>query len=173
MEPHKPSWAAVTIRVFAVLNLLMGLVGFAALLTTIVTRLSYGPWPGEPPYYVQAFYFRSTLNLLFVVLTILGGVYLWRVHCRGWTICKVLFLGQIAYFFLDWFDFPLVLFFGNKASLISKALAASKGTGNMGTALQTITGYPVIALVGLKIAFGRLQRSRASATPLAAPPSSG
>jgi hypothetical protein len=170
MEPHKRLWPVVTIRVFAVLNLLMGLAGFYALLSSIVIRLTYDPWPQNPLYLAQAYYFRSAINLFFVTLTILGGIYLWRVHPRGWTICRVLFISQIAYFFLDGFDFPLLLLLRDKASLVSRALAATAGTGNMGTAFQTLTGYPVIALIGLKIAFGKLQRSRASAAIVGAPP---
>jgi hypothetical protein len=170
MPPHKTSWPTVTIRVFAVLNLLMGLAGFAALLDSVVIRLTYDPWKQNPPYLAQAYYFRSAINLLFVMLTILGGIYLWRLHRRAWGICKVLFIGQIAYFFLEWYDFPLLMLFGEKAPLVSMALEASRGTGNMGTAFQTLTGYPVIALIGLKIAFGRLQHNRAQAPPDAAPP---
>jgi len=173
MEPYKKPWPAVTIRVFAVLNLLLGLEGFASLLNSVTLRLTYDPWPQDPPYLAQAYYFRSAINLVFIVLTILGGLDLWRVDRRGWTVCKVLFIGQIAYFFLlDGFAFLLLWPMGGRASLVSMALGASAGTGNMGTALQTITGYPVIALIGLKIAFGRLPRvptSPVGTTPTASP----
>jgi hypothetical protein len=173
MEPHKRSWPRVTIRAFSVLNLLLGFEGLAALLTTVATRWQYGPFPGDSLYYAEAFYFRSALNLVFIVLTVLAGIYLWRDQRRGWALCKVLFISEIAYFFLDGFNWPLSLVFGNKASLISDALAATAGTGNMGIVLQTITGYPVIALLALKIAFDNLQHSRALAVPPADPPSGG
>ena len=173
LQPDRKSWPAVTIRVFAVLNLLMGLLGFAALLDSIIRRLMYNPWPQEPPYLAQAYYVRSIINFFFVILTVVGGIFLWRKRWRGWVICKVLFIGQIAYFLADLFRFPLLLLFGERGRLVSKALGASWGTGNMGTVFQTLTGYPVIALIGLKIAFGKLQPSRATAPPLAPPPSGG
>ena len=159
MEPRsKRSWPAVAIRVFAVLNLLMGLVGLAALSGSIANTLKYNLWDQDPPYYAQAYYIRSGINLVFVILTILGAFHLWHVRRRGWAMCKVLFIGQIAYFFIGWFDFLLYWILGDRAALVLKAFGASGGTGNMGTAIQIIAGYPVIALIGLKIAFGRLSR---------------
>jgi hypothetical protein len=163
MQSRGKLWPVVTIRVFAVLNLLLGVEGLAALLDIVAKTLGHGPRPQAQPFYAQAFYLRSLVNLVFVVLTILAGVNLFHLSRRGWSMCKVLFGGEIAYFFLDWLNFPLLLAFGQKASRVCDALGASAGTGNMGTALQTITGYPVIALIALKIAFGRLQRSRARA----------
>jgi hypothetical protein len=156
MKVKKALWPAVTIRIFAVLNLLLGLEGLAALLHSLTNGLVYDPWSQDPLYYAQAYYFRSAINLVFVVFTILGGLYLWRVDRRGWTVCKVLFIGEIAYFFLGWFDFVFYWVLGEQARAVRMALAASAGTGNMGTVLQTITGYPVIALIGLKIAYSKL-----------------
>jgi len=173
METDKKSWPPVTIRIFAGLNLLMGLVGLILLLGSVRTTLTFDPWSQDPPFYAQAYYIRTGINVVFLVLTILGAVHLWRLRRRGWTVCKVLFIGQIAYFFIDWFDFLLLWPMGDRASALSMAFAASAGTGNMGTNLQTITGYPVIALIALKIAYGRLLRgstSAAGATPPSSPP---
>jgi hypothetical protein len=171
MEPHKKSWPAVTIRVFAILNLVLGLQGFAALINSVTLRLTYNPWPQDPVYLAQAYYGRCAINFLFIVLTIIGGVYLWRVQRRGWTVCKVLFIGQIAYFFLDWFEFALLLPFGERAPLVSMALGASAGTGNIGISLQTLTGYPVIALIVLKIAYDRVPGAPPSPTAGSTPAS--
>jgi len=170
---HRESWPAVTIRVFAALNVLMGLVGFGALVDMVATMLMRDPWPQLPPFYAQAFYFRSALNLVFVVLTVLAGCFLWRGHSRGWAICKVAFIGQIVYFFLELLDSPMLMLFGSKAPLVSMALGASAGTGNVGTTLQTITGYPIIGLIGLKVAFTKLRRARAAYVTPTARPSSG
>lgn len=156
MERYKKSWPFVTIRIFAILNFLMGLVGLAALVISLAARVRYNPWPQDPQYLAQAYYSRVVINILFLVLTILAGVYLWRVKRRGWTVCKILFIGEILYFFIGWFDFVLFWIMGEQASVVSMAFGASGGTGNMGTAIQTITGYPVIALIGLKIAYSRL-----------------
>jgi hypothetical protein len=169
MKVHAKSWPAATIRAFAILNLLMGLEGLAALLDSVITRLTCDPWPQDPPYLAQAYYMRSAINLVFVILTIVSGVYLWRLRRRGWTMCKVLFIGQIAYFFIDWFDFLLSWVMGEQGALLSRAFGASGGTGNMGTAIQTITAYPVIALIGLMIAYGRLGHARTSMVDTAPP----
>ncbi len=163
MKTDKKLWPAVIIRIFAALNFLMGLVGLAALLTSVRTRLTFDPWPQNPLYLAQAYYIRSGINVVFVALTVLGGVYLWRLSRRGWTVCKVLFIGQIAYFFIGWFDFLLFWPMGDRASLVSMAFGASAGTGNMGIVFQTITGYPVIALIALKLAYRRLLGGTASA----------
>lgn len=168
MEPHSTrSWPAVVIRVFAVLNLLMGVLGLAALSLTLATRLAYEPWKQDPPYDAQAYYVRSFINVLFVILTILGAYHLWHVRRRGWAICKVLFLGEIAYVFINWLDFLLYWVMGDRADLILTAFGATAGIGNMGTSFQIITGYPVIALIGLKIAFGRLSRAETPGEPTA------
>jgi hypothetical protein len=171
METDKKSWPAVIIRIFAAINLLMGLVGLVALWASVRTTLKFDPWSQDPPFYAQAYYTRSGINVVFVVLTILGGLYLWRLGRRGWTVCKVLFIAQIVYFFIGWFDFLLPLAMGDRASAVSRAFGACRGTGDMGTNLQVITGYPVIALIGLKIAYGRLLRGTTSA-PGATTPSS-
>ena len=162
MQPHKKKWPAIVIRVFGVLNVLMGLIGVAALMTSLILRLQFDPWPQDPLYLAQAYYIRSGINLVFVVLTILGGIYLLRVQQRGWTVCKVLFFGEIAYFFVGWYDFLLYWALGDQARLILKAFGASGGTGNMGTGIQIITGYPVIALIGLSIAYARLRHAPTS-----------
>ena len=169
---RKKSWPTTIIRTFAVLNLLMGLWGLYALVSSVNNTLRYSPWDQDPPYYAQAYYARSAINLVFVILTILGGIYLWRVDWRGWKVCKPLFIGQIIYFFLSLLGSVLLLATGERGRLVSRALAASEGTGNMGTTLQTITGYPVIALIGLWIAYGKLRRvptSTTSATSTASP----
>ncbi len=158
MEPYRKAWPARTIRVFAILNLLMGLFGLFAVLNSVAVALRFEPWSQDPLYYAQAYYIRSAINFVFVLLTLLGGIYLWRVDRRGWAICKVLFFGQIAYFLLNWLKYLVLWPMGDEAPIVSRALGASAGTGNMGTGLQTITGYPVIALIGLKIAFSRLGR---------------
>jgi hypothetical protein len=170
MDPPKKLWPTLTIRVFAVLNLLLGLEGFAAMLTTVTWTLMRDAWSQDPPFYAQAFYFRSAVNLVFVVLTLVGAVYLWRLDQRGWRVCKTLFIAEIAYFFLDWYDFPLIWALGKRGPLVSMALAASAGTGNMGTTLQVITAYPVIGLITLKIAYGKL--AWATSGPAASPPPS-
>jgi hypothetical protein len=168
MELQQKRWPATTIRVFAILNLLFGLEGLAALIDSVSTRLMHDPWPQEPLYLAQAYYIRSGINLFFVALTLGSGIYLWRLHGRAWTMCKVLFIGEILYFLDWWHDLPLYLAIPERASLISRAFGATVGTGNMGINLQTLTGYPVIALIGLKIAFSKLPRAPTS-TPETTP----
>jgi hypothetical protein len=162
MSTHQRLWPFHTIRVFAILNLLFGLEGLAALIDSVSTRLTHDRWPQEPLYLAQAYYIRSGISLFFVALTVVAGVYLWRLHGRAWTMCKVLFIGQILYFFDWWYELPLYLAMPERTSQISRAFGATAGTGDMGINLQTLTGYPVIALIGLKIAFSKLPRAPAS-----------
>jgi nitrate/nitrite transporter NarK len=46
------------------------------------------------------------------------------------------------------------------AASIGMSLGATAGIGNMGTNLQSLTAYPLIALVALNIARRRLDRNR-------------
>ena len=150
MEQQKSRWPSHTIRVFAVLNIIFGLVGFAAIFSIVTWNLSHEPWPNGPPFYAQVFYSRTAVNLAFVILLTVSGPYLWRLDKKGWTISKIVFFGEIIYFIVfDIIPFPA----------IEKSLGESAGIGNMGTGPQTLTGYPVIALVALAIAFSRLRRS--------------
>lgn len=151
------SWPRAVIRTFAVLNILLGLFGLLALLTSAYGRLRIDPWRQDPPYFAQAYYLQSVINLIFVVTAIWVGPQLWRLRPRAKAICNILFCAEIGYFWAGVIIFLVGVLHGGEASVLSHALEVSGGAGNMGIGLQLATGYPLIALVGINIAYRRLK----------------
>ena len=117
--------------------------------------------PDTPPYYLPVFYAENALNLAFLLALLVGSVLLWRRRRAGRWTCNIVFVLEIAYL-LGGSAFQLVAaFHGGSASLIGSAMGATGGTGNMGIALQLISGYPIIALILLNLTFAKGKESQA------------
>jgi hypothetical protein len=118
------------------------------------------PHADDPPYFAQAFYAASAINLVCVVAVFVAGVYLWRVRRAGRILSNAAFTFELAYFFLDFSVIRLVLRIAGVGVAIGRdAIASVGGIGNMGIGLQIIIGYPLIALVVVNIAYRRLNRT--------------
>ena len=90
----------------------------------------------------------------------LAGYWLIKVHRRGAVFSNYLFSLEILYFLGSaWISLALSMSSNATAASIGMSLGAVGGTGNMGTALQELTAYPLIALVTLNIARRRLDRN--------------
>jgi hypothetical protein len=154
-------WAARTIRAFAIVNVLLVMFGLYFLVKTVLRHYGLPPYPGAPAYYHQAFYGRSIINLLFLLALLTGSAFLWRLQRRGLWICNIVFGGEILYIFAT--DLLIVpsIFVGGKLALFDLALGATAGTGDMGINAQVLTGYPIIALIALNIAYRKLHRHEA------------
>ena len=151
-------WWARTIRLFAVISLVYVIAGIYFLSLTVRETYLRGP-DLTTPYYDQVFYARSAVNLLFLVGLLVGSVFLWRLRRRGLLICNVVFGGEILYLLLcNGFEICAWLS-GGTIGLIAQAMGAAGGTGEMGTAAQMITGYPLIALLVLNLAYYRLRQA--------------
>jgi len=101
------------------------------------------------------------MNLCFLGSLVLGGLLLLRTDRRGLRVCNFLFVAEVLY----WIGTPLIGFYLTMslttrrwAAGVSSSVAGATGIGNMGLAPQILTGYPIIALVLLNLAFRRLAR---------------
>lgn len=154
-------WAGVVLRAFAIVNVLFATFGLYFLVRTVLGVYASGPRPDHLPFYPQAFYGRSIINLLFLLALLVGSVFLWRLQRRGLVICNIVFAGEILYFLATvLFGFASIFATGIIA-LIGDSIAATAGTGNMGINAQLLTGYPIIALIVLNIAFRKLRQAKA------------
>jgi hypothetical protein len=154
-------WAARTIRAFAIVNVLLVMFGLYLLVGTVLRHYGLPPNPSAPAYYHQAFYGRSIINLLFLLALLAGSGFLWRLKRAGLTICNAVFALEILYFVGDALLDIILWMVGGKPALFAHGLAAAGGTGNMGIGPQLLTGYPIIALIALNIAYRKLHRPEA------------
>jgi len=154
-------WAARTIRAFAIVNVLLAMYGLYLLVYTVLRHYGLPPYPGAPAYYHQAFYGRSIVNLLFLIALVAGSRFLWRLKRAGLVICSVVFALEILYFVGDAVLAIILWMVGGKPALFDLALGATAGTGDMGINAQVLTGYPIIALIVLNIAYRKLHRREA------------
>jgi hypothetical protein len=152
------SWGRTLIRSFGVLHLIYGAVGSLFLLHTFLRVLPVGAQLGKYPYERQIYFLNVAVEVSFVSALSVAGLWLIRLFRRGVTLSNYLFTAEIA-FWLAYSLFSLGLrMHGGNAALLGMSMGAVAGVGGMGTAIQLITGYPLIALVGLNIARRRLDR---------------
>jgi hypothetical protein len=153
----------LVIRAFAVLNIFLGVVGLLALLSSIYGQVRINPWDQNPPYFAQVYYLRCAINLVLVAGVIWAGPQLWLLRERGRRFCNILFSAQIGYFVVDVLIGVIRGFFqlGAPVSDVRRALGATAGTGNMGLGPQLIIVYPILALVLVNKAYGKLDRGKA------------
>jgi len=144
-------WSAVTYRAFATGNVLVVLVGLLFLIPTAFS-VGVGAVENVPTnsHFASWFWAMALINLCFLSLLVVGGIYLFRLRPSGVTICNAVFVGEMSYFLAIgslWSALP-----------VSSGVAAATGVGNMGLSPQLISGYPLIALICLNLA--RRKRTR-------------
>ncbi|MBZ5671402.1 MAG: hypothetical protein LAO04_16935 [Acidobacteriia bacterium] len=153
-------WAGTVLRAFAIVNVLFATFGLYFLAKTVLIVYVTGHHPDDLAYYPQAFYGRSIINLLFLLALLAGSAFLWRLQRRGLWICNIVFGGEILYFFATALFVFSSMFVRGKIALIGHSMAATDGTGDMGISAQLLTGYPIIALIVLNIAYRKLHRAK-------------
>jgi hypothetical protein len=150
-------WGRILIRSFGIANWFYGLTGAYFLVDGLRRVHHFGP----RPYEAKAYYFLVIVNALFLVAIFLAGYWLILIRRRGVVFSNYVFSMEILFFVLSsWVSLELGVSSNATAASIGMSLAAMGGTGNMGTALQSLTGYPVIALVGLNLARRHVDRNR-------------
>jgi hypothetical protein len=158
------AWEKPLTRSFGVLHLIYGAVGIYFLSETFVRTLR-APQLGTYPYERQLFYFDISLEAFFVCALIVAGLWLIRFSRRGVTLSNYIFTIETALFVAESLLSLELGMHGGSAAAIGMSIGALGGIGHMGTAVQFITGYPVIALVGLNVARHRLDRQGAWSKP--------
>jgi len=164
-------WPKILLRAFGVGNLFHAVVGAYFLVDGLARFLRR---TGDPtvPYETSAYYTRWVVNLVFVALLLPSGALLLRLRRRGITFSNYLFGSEIAYFLGSAaMELALSMSKNHELLLLGHSLAATAGIGNMGTALQLTTAYPLVALLALNLARRRLDRASFWPAPTASEPS--
>jgi hypothetical protein len=151
------AWEKPLTRSFGILHLIYGAVGIY-FLSDIFVRTLRAPQLGKYPYERQVFYFDITLEAFFVCALIVAGVWLIRLSRSGVILSNYIFTIETALFVAESLLSLEFAMHGGRAAAIGMSMGAVAGIGHMGTVAQFVTGYPVIALVGLNIARRRLDR---------------
>jgi len=164
----RSGWASRLIRAFGVVNLIMAILGLPLCVATAFLFPARIPWTPDQPYLAEVFWSMTVINLVFLGLLALSGFLLLKADRRALLVCNLLFTAEILY----WIGFPVLglylgLFLKNRAWIggLSTSMAGAFGIGNMGTAPQMLSGYPLIALPALNLAFRRLPRPVAPDLP--------
>ena len=149
---------AIVFRMFAVMNFVVVLVG-AFLMATVIPSVVTGTLgnTARDPYFLRFYWPMAAMNACFLAALVLGGICLLQLKNLGVTICNVVFVAEIVYFFG-----LAVLWSSAFPQAISMSAASATGVGDMGLSPQLICGYPLIALFGLNVA--RWYRDRESRT---------
>jgi hypothetical protein len=101
------------------------------------------------------------LMLYFFLDFILSGYWLILIRRRGAVFSNYVFSTEILFFVLSsWVSLILAMSRNATAASVGMSLGAVAGIGNMGTVLQLLTGYPVLALVALNLARRHVDRNR-------------
>ena len=153
-------WGRTLIRFFGIANWFYGLIGAYFLIDGEWRHARLRQILRARPYDSQAYYSLVFINALFLIVLLLAGYWLIRVNRRCAVFSNYLFSFEILYFIGSaWASLALSISSNVTAASIGMSLGAVAGIGNMGTSVQFLTAYPLIALVALNIARRRLDRS--------------
>jgi hypothetical protein len=150
-------WGRTLVRSFGIANWFYGLTGAYFLVDGLWRANHFGPYPYE----ARAYYFLVTINALFLLAIFLTGYWLILIRRRGVVLSNYVFSTEILFFVLPpLVSLKLVMSGNANAVSVGMSLAAVEGIGNMGTILQLLTAYPLIALIALNVARRHLDRKR-------------
>jgi hypothetical protein len=150
-------WGRILIRSFGIANWFYGLTGSYFLVDGLRRVHHFGPYPYE----AKAYYFYVTINVVFLFAYFLTGYWLILIRRRGAILSNYVFSMEILFEVLSaWVSLYLVMSSNPTAASVGMSLGAVAGIGNMGTAVQILTGYPPIALVALNLARRHVDRNR-------------
>lgn len=149
-------WGRTLVRSFGIANWFYGLTGAYFL----VAGLRFNHF-GLNPYEAKAYYFYVSINALFLFAVLLTGYWLILIRRRGVVLSNYVFSMEILFFVLS-SCVPLYFAMSSnpRAVFVGMSLGAMAGIGNMGTNLQFLTGYPLIALIALNLARRHVDRNR-------------
>jgi hypothetical protein len=128
----------VTNQAFATLNLVLGLFGFYDQTDTIIhfKRLFN---TAKAPFFVEAFYAMSSINLVFAFSLALSGYLLLRRRANAVGVTLFIFAAEIAYLVSI---VPISSLHG-----LGFSVASAAGGGNMALTAQLLGAYQLIGFV--------------------------
>jgi hypothetical protein len=149
-------WGRILIRSFGIANWFYGLTGTYFLVDGLRRAHRFGP----NLYEARAYYFYVAINALFLFALFLAGYWLILIRRRGAVLANYVFSTEILFFVLSSLvSLHLAMSSNPRTASVGMSLGAVGGIGNMGTALQFLTAYPLIALVALNLARRHVDRN--------------
>ena len=150
-------WGRTLVRSFGIANWFYAVTGAYFLVDGLRRVNHFGP----NPYEAKAYYFYVSINALFLFGLLLTGYWLILIRRRGVILSNYVFSMEILFFVLSSLvSLRLAMSSNPRAVSVGMSLGAVAGIGNMGTALQLLTAYPLIALVALNLARRHMDRNR-------------
>ena len=148
------------IRGVGLLNVLYTAAGMYFVVDGTLRYFVRGSVSHRLPYEPILYCVFTVINLVLLVLLFLAGLWLLRLDRRGVVLGNAVLVAEVIYFIGQaWLGLGLTLSGRPMARAIGRAMAAVAGVGNMGTAIQLLTGYPVIGLVVMNLARRHLDRN--------------
>ena len=146
-------WQKFVVRLFGLLDFLYGAAGAYFVLDGLVRVRQNVQHLAKFRYEPIAFDVELAINALLLAGLILAAYWLVRLDRRGTVLSNYVFSLEILFWVaIAVVDLPLAMSHTRTAEEISKSMGAVAGIANMGTALQILTGYPIIGLVVLNVA---------------------
>lgn len=99
----------------------------------------------------QAWIVMTSINVLYVAGLAIGGYLLLRKRTSGVLISNVLFVSLFAYML----GIGAIWALGGP---FARVVSSASGIGNMGTTPLLMTGYPLVALIGLNLTRRKLRK---------------
>ena len=160
------NWPRAVLRIFGALHILMGIVGIARIGWGC---LAYAPEILAPnpryPYLIPFYYFFTIVGLSCLIFLIAAGLALCRLEKRARWLSNVVLGFELIFFWAEWEAIIVLLpLLGESWKGIEDSFPMAAGVGGFDQ-IQLLTGYPLIALIAINLAYRRLQ------TTPSAPPS--
>jgi len=154
-------WRKFVVQLFGSLDFLYGAAGIYFVLDGLVRMSQSVQHLAKFRYEPIAFDVELAINVMFIAGLILAGYWLVRLDRRGTVLSNYVFAFEILFWVgTTVVDLQLGMSHNRTAVEISNGMAAVGGTANMGTALQILTGYPIIGLVVLNIVRKSMDRKK-------------
>ena len=151
------SWRKAAIRSVAVVNLAFAAIGYfwIYMVVTLHHEFPLG-WEDRFPHPRPILYSTLALSGMLLLFLVWGSVQLLRSDSKGFRICSIVYVSELFYWFID---IPLGYLAGwsHNDTLIRLAVSmTANGTLGRGPIIfQIFSGYPIVALLALSLAFGR------------------
>jgi hypothetical protein len=139
-------WPSMAFRAFGIANLIFAAIGLWAMsYTAAVVAAGWMRNSPDQPYFLRAFWTMTAMNLIFLAVLGFTGVRLLQLRRSAVKVCNILFVAEIVYF-------VCISLWSNSS------IAAATGVGNLGITVNLLTGYPIVALIGLNLENRRLRQ---------------
>src|SRR5208282_380527 len=154
-------WRKFVVCLFGLLDFLYGAAGAYFVLDGLVRVRQNVQHLAKFRYEPIAFDVELAINALLLAGLIVTGYWLVRLDRRGTVLSNCVFSFEILFWVATTVvGLALAMSHNKTAEEVSNGMAAVAGIANMGTALQILTGYPIIGLVVLNIVRKYMDRKK-------------